>query len=117
MLRVRFAKNVLKDENEQILNRNLLVSVSEFRVMVSVSNIDTIPPGIARLIPIPRVSLNSILCTLCVHRCGKLLMAHYRINWTFLSDYLGVMDNRHLFKSSEACSLWKVGDWSEIFNR
>ena len=38
---------------------NLLVSVSEFRVLVSVSNIDTIPPGIARLIPIPRVSLNS----------------------------------------------------------
>ena len=43
----------------QILNQNLLVSVSEFRAVVSVSNTDTIPPGIARLIPIPRVSLNS----------------------------------------------------------
>ncbi len=70
MLRVRFAKIVLEDENKQIFNRNLLVSVPEFRVMVSVSNIDTIPPGIARLIPIPRVSLNSI-CRLyiCVTDC------------------------------------------------
>ena len=42
----------------QILNKNLLVSVSEFRIVVSVSNIDMIPPGIVRLIP--RVALNSI---------------------------------------------------------
>ena len=51
--------NPIKMKMWQILNRNLLVSVSEFRVVVSVSNTDTIPPGIARLIPIPRVSLNS----------------------------------------------------------
>ena len=51
--------NPIKMKIWQVLNKNLLVSVSEFRVVVSVSNTDTIPPGIARLIPIPRVSLNS----------------------------------------------------------
>ena len=54
-----FDGNLIKMKIWQILNRNLLVSVAELRVVVSVSNTDTIPPGIARLIPIPRVSLNS----------------------------------------------------------
>ena len=55
--------NPIKMKMWQILNRNLLISVPEIRDVVSVSNIDTIPPGITRLIPIPRVSLNSITVT------------------------------------------------------